>query len=104
MLVRTTLVNWKVCSEEHWGVDIGNENNLSSFSRNFLKNCHFSKKNLGWRAPTFLAWYMLIVALYGTCELIGIAYGLFQLLDEGKLQKADNLYEDFQTPESAHKM
>ena len=47
---------------------------------------------------------MLIVALYGTCELIGIAYGLFQLLDEGKLQKADNLYEDFQTPESAHKM
>ena len=47
---------------------------------------------------------MLIVALYGACELIGIAYGLFQLLDEGKLQKADNLYEDFQTPEGAHKM
>ena len=29
---------------------------------------------------------------------------IFQLLDEGKLQKADNLYEDFQTAEGAHKM
>ncbi|XP_028393169.1 nucleolar protein 58-like [Dendronephthya gigantea] len=31
-------------------------------------------------------------------------YAIFKLLDEGKLQKADNLYEDFESPERAHKI
>ncbi|CAB3984772.1 nucleolar 58 [Paramuricea clavata] len=31
-------------------------------------------------------------------------YAIFKLLDEGKLQKAENLYQEFETPESAHKI
>lgn len=33
-----------------------------------------------------------------------IIFYFAQLLDEGKLQKADNLFEDFESPENAHKM
>ena len=31
-------------------------------------------------------------------------YAIFKVLDEGKLQKSDDLYKDFETPEAASKV
>ncbi len=31
-------------------------------------------------------------------------YAIFKMLDEGKLQKSDDLYKDFETPEAASKV